>query len=690
MHVHYPRAFFTILGLIVLLNAPLHGLAATHKNNPPDTLTLYSANPLDSTRISFKHLASFASTSAATAVDLRINGTISITNFQFGEEIDDLELAAGDYTIEVLAPGIGIVISQNTFTVESGQEYVVSIIGNGIVQPIVLSIHPKDLTVEPAQAKLRLLHYAAFAADIADSAVSLCTDQDTPLQENIQYNTFSDPYLLLEPGIFDLKIVAGTNGCAGDSLHDLEPLVLAKESITELYFFGEPINQPFDTIRVDSSPEATPTPTQTSTPTTTPTSTATPLDTPTPIITTTATITVTPAITPTATPVLTTTPVATPNPSRFGTLSIANFAPFANNLLDTNINVHFTGAADLADFEISELTFGNVIGNVPIEAGSYQIEFIPTGTNVVALNGEITIPAGAHHMLALIGNGSVQPLDLYFEEQNSQVLNDTKAVVNVVNFAPLDRELPNTAIDVCTVNGNLLHQGLQYTSTVSPTLMLDPQTYYVQFTKSGTDCGEIVTEIPRLQITTNRYTRIFIIGDSRNQPLASVNLSTQPVVYMPQATPTSPPNGTESNAHYLAAIMNGANTTDNDEIEPPLLSSDGITTTSGLRIIEIREGDGVFPQSGQFVEVDYIGWLDDGTQIRNTYQAGEPAKFQIGVGNLIVGWEEGVQLMRVGGKSRLIIPPELGYGDTEVAGIPVGSTLIYDIELRNATDTTGR
>ena len=110
-------------------------------------------------------------------------------------------------------------------------------------------------------------------------------------------------------------------------------------------------------------------------------------------------------------------------------------------------------------------------------------------------------------------------------------------------------------------------------------------------------------------------------------------------------------------------------------------SSEGITTESGLKYIEIEEGTGLQPQPGDAVEIHYTGTLEDGTKFDSSLDRGEPLPFFVGIGQMIPGFDEGVALMKEGGKAKLVIPPELGYGDQERGAIPANSTLIFEVEL---------
>ncbi|NJL85359.1 MAG: FKBP-type peptidyl-prolyl cis-trans isomerase [Leptolyngbyaceae cyanobacterium SM1_1_3] len=116
--------------------------------------------------------------------------------------------------------------------------------------------------------------------------------------------------------------------------------------------------------------------------------------------------------------------------------------------------------------------------------------------------------------------------------------------------------------------------------------------------------------------------------------------------------------------------------------ETPITEDIAVTTSSGLKYIDLVEGTGASPQPSQRVTVHYTGTLEDGTKFDSSRDRNRPFGFTIGVGQVIKGWDEGVMSMHVGGRRTLIIPPDLGYGSRGAGGvIPPNAKLIFDVEL---------
>lgn len=115
---------------------------------------------------------------------------------------------------------------------------------------------------------------------------------------------------------------------------------------------------------------------------------------------------------------------------------------------------------------------------------------------------------------------------------------------------------------------------------------------------------------------------------------------------------------------------------------PPDVTGEPTVTDSGLQIIDIAVGGGEEAGPGSTVTVHYSGWLEADGTLFDSSVGGEPITFELA--RLIPAWQEGIPGMKAGGKRRLIVPPELGYGEAGQGAIPPNATLIFDIELLGA------
>jgi peptidylprolyl isomerase len=144
--------------------------------------------------------------------------------------------------------------------------------------------------------------------------------------------------------------------------------------------------------------------------------------------------------------------------------------------------------------------------------------------------------------------------------------------------------------------------------------------------------------------------------------------------YLNRATPATTPTPASANTgSYPIGTLDST---------PPTPSANAVTTASGLVYEDLQVGDGATVKSGDTVSVNYTGWLEDGTKFDSSIDRGQPSEFTIGVGQVIPGWDEGLQGMKVNGTRLLVIPPELAYG---AAGrpptIPANATLIFEVQL---------
>ncbi|SFA82148.1 peptidylprolyl isomerase [Amycolatopsis marina] len=111
------------------------------------------------------------------------------------------------------------------------------------------------------------------------------------------------------------------------------------------------------------------------------------------------------------------------------------------------------------------------------------------------------------------------------------------------------------------------------------------------------------------------------------------------------------------------------------------------TPPTELQTVDLTVGDGAEAQSGQTVSVDYVGVsFSTGEEFDASYNRGQPLQFTLGAGHVIPGWDRGVQGMKVGGRRKLVIPPDLAYGDRGAGGvIKPGETLVFVVDLVNVS-----
>jgi peptidylprolyl isomerase len=153
-----------------------------------------------------------------------------------------------------------------------------------------------------------------------------------------------------------------------------------------------------------------------------------------------------------------------------------------------------------------------------------------------------------------------------------------------------------------------------------------------------------------------------------NQKMENSQINLAPTTY-PSLTPIST---TAAPVNAIITEQPATNSANMDNV---------ITTADGLQMQDLIVGTGQEAKNGDTVTVNYLGTLLDGTKFDSSYDRNQPFTTQIGVGQVIKGWDEGIVGMKVGGKRKLTIPASLGYGNQPAGSIPPNSTLIFEVEL---------
>jgi hypothetical protein len=199
------------------------------------SITGFNLTPTQAT-VNVGHFAPFATGLENTSVTVRLNGADAITDFVFGELVEGVSLDPGDYLVEIIPTGSVTPAITGTFSLTAGVDYTLSALGDGVNQPLELHALVDDNSAPAAgNARARIVHYAPFAS--TGTEVDICTEGGTAVVSNVPYKAFTDPYLELPAGLYDLKVTAAGSECE-TLIFDIPLIRLSAGTVATIFAVG--------------------------------------------------------------------------------------------------------------------------------------------------------------------------------------------------------------------------------------------------------------------------------------------------------------------------------------------------------------------------------------------------------------------------------------------------------------------
>ncbi len=306
---------------------------------------------------------------------------------------------------------------------------------------------------------------------------------------------------------------------------------------------------------------------------------------------------------------------------------------------------------------------------------------------VAVLGRDQLLPGWEEGILLMKAGGKIKlllPPDLAFGEQGYGVVPANSQLLMEVEL--LSIKLPPTATEVDSADLTTTDSGLRYYDiTVGSGKAAEKgstvTTDYAIWVQGETE-NLFIAESTDTQPITFVVGRGDTVFPGWEEGVTGMQPGGKRLLIIPPALALGETGGGEIPANATLIMEIGLTEVKAPILMTPVDEADYTTTESGLKYYDFAEGTGDSPTTGQTVVVHYTGWLEDGTVFDSSVERGQPFSFPLGTGSVIPGWDEGVATMKVGGKRQLVIPPELGYGDSGAGGvIPPGATLIFEVEL---------
>jgi hypothetical protein len=202
-----------------------------------------------------------------------------------------------------------------------------------------------------------------------------------------------------------------------------------------------------------------------------------------------------------------------PNKTDAGaTVTVAHFAPFASETISTSVTIRIDGTDT-----ITNVVYGDIARNVPLPAGTYLIEIVPTGTNTVAISDTVTLEDDMDYTVSAIGDGVNQPLELFVQVDDNTPPAAGNAKLRITHLAPFADTLAGTQVDICTEAGAVVGglANVPYKAS-SGYLEIPAGDYDLKVTAAGTACATTLIDVPSVRLLDGSITEVVAIGDGIN------------------------------------------------------------------------------------------------------------------------------------------------------------------------------
>ena len=220
------------------------------------------------------------------------------------------------------------------------------------------------------------------------------------------------------------------------------------------------------------------------------------------------------------------------------TFSVAHFAPFSTTLTETSVTVRVNGSD-----AITELIYGEVVPNIPVPAGVYTVEVIPTGSITPVYSTTADLMAGTEYLVAAVGDGTNYPVSLYPLVIDRTPISDSSKL-RITHLAPFAAPSEATGIDICSDAGAVVLPGLIYLET-SDYLQFAPGIYDLKVAISGTNCADVVLDLPPVSLRAGQVADVIargLVGEGFDPALAlSVYTDLAARVSLAHFAPFAPP-----------------------------------------------------------------------------------------------------------------------------------------------------